>query len=95
MVMDLPTIHQLITVILQPTLTSVSGFIAGHICIPDGGGEDREASAEGASACLLRVALSVGLVGQRPPSLSHFFQDPTILLRLDQLSQTVALRSKF
>jgi hypothetical protein len=46
MVMDLLTIHQLITLILQPTRTSVSGFIAGHICGPAGGGEDREASAE-------------------------------------------------
>jgi hypothetical protein len=39
--MDLLTIHQLITVILQPTRTSVSRFIAGHICVPAGGGEDR------------------------------------------------------
>jgi hypothetical protein len=40
MFMDLPTIRQLITLI-QPTRTSVSGFIAGHICVPAGGGEDR------------------------------------------------------
>ena len=38
--MDRPTIRQLITLI-QPTRTSVSGFIAGHICVPAGGGEDR------------------------------------------------------
>jgi hypothetical protein len=43
---DLPTTHQLITLI-PPTRTSVSGFIAGHICVPAGGGENREASAEG------------------------------------------------
>jgi hypothetical protein len=44
--MDPPTIHQLPTLILQPTRTSAcpftpyTGFIAGHICVPDGGGED-------------------------------------------------------
>ena len=58
MVMDLLTIHQLITLILQPihqliTLTpqptraSVSRFIAGHICVLAGGGEDGVASTEG------------------------------------------------
>ena len=46
MFMDLPTIRQLITLI-QPTRTSVSGFIAGHICVPAGGGEDGVASSEG------------------------------------------------
>jgi hypothetical protein len=45
MVMDLPTIHQLITVILQPTRSSVSKFIVGHICVLAGGGEDGVASA--------------------------------------------------
>jgi hypothetical protein len=46
MLMDLPTIHQLTTLILQPTPTSVcpftlhAGFIAGHICVPAGGGKD-------------------------------------------------------
>src|SRR5262245_39136720 len=46
MLMDLPTIHQLTTLILQPTSTSAcpftlySGFIAGHICVPAGGGKD-------------------------------------------------------
>ena len=44
--MDLPTTHQLTTLILQPTRASAcpftlySGFIAGHICVPAGGGED-------------------------------------------------------
>ena len=46
MFMDLPTTHQLITLI-QPTRTSVSGFIAGHICVPAGGGEDGVTSTEG------------------------------------------------
>jgi hypothetical protein len=45
-VMDLPTIHQLITVILQPTRTNVSRCIADHICVPAGGGDDREASTQ-------------------------------------------------
>ena len=40
------TTHQLITLI-QPTRTNVRGFIAGHICVPAGGGEDREASIGG------------------------------------------------
>src|SRR6516165_2127924 len=46
MLMDLPTIHQLTTLTLQPTRTSAcpftlhTGFIAGHICVPAGGGED-------------------------------------------------------
>jgi hypothetical protein len=46
MLMDLPTIRQLTTLILQPTRASAcrftlySGFIAGHICVPAGGGED-------------------------------------------------------
>ena len=39
MFMDLPTTHQLITPI-QPTRTSVSRFIVGHICVLAGGGED-------------------------------------------------------
>ena len=43
----LQPIHQLITLILQPTRTSVSRFIAGHICVLAGGGEDGVASAEG------------------------------------------------
>ena len=47
MVMDLPTIHQLITVILQPIRSSVSRCIVGHICVLAGGGEDGVASAEG------------------------------------------------
>ena len=45
MFMDLPTTHQL--TLIQPTRTSVSGFIAGHICVPAGGGEDREPSIGG------------------------------------------------
>src|SRR5262249_57963296 len=46
MVMDLPTIHQLTILILRPIPTSVcpltlhTGFIAGHIYVPAGGGED-------------------------------------------------------
>src|SRR5947208_5251925 len=46
MLMDPPTIHQLTTLILQPTATSMcpftlhTGFIAGHICVPAGGGKD-------------------------------------------------------
>src|SRR6266700_6477717 len=46
MLMDPPTIHQLTTLILQPTATTVcpftlhTGFIAGHICVPAGGGKD-------------------------------------------------------
>src|SRR5215467_7339787 len=46
MLMDLPTTHQLTTLILQPTRASArpftlySVFIAGHICVPAGGGED-------------------------------------------------------
>src|SRR5262249_39541811 len=46
MLMDLPTIRQLTTFILQPTRASAcpftlhTGFIAGHICAPAGGGED-------------------------------------------------------
>src|SRR5215831_18934508 len=42
---DRPIIHQLTTLILQPTRTSAcpftprTGFIAGHICVPGGGGE--------------------------------------------------------
>ena len=47
MVMDLLTIHQLITVILQPTRSSVSRCIVGHICVLAGGGEDGVASTEG------------------------------------------------
>ena len=58
MVMDLLTIHQLITLILQPihqliTLTpqptraSVSRCIVGHICVLAGGGEDGVTSTEG------------------------------------------------
>src|SRR5262249_43866980 len=45
MLMDLPTTHQLTTLTLQPTRASAcpftlySGFIAGHICVPAGGGE--------------------------------------------------------
>src|SRR5215471_3092628 len=45
MLMDLPTIHQLTTLILEPTRTNAcpftlhTGFIAGHICVPAGGGE--------------------------------------------------------
>jgi len=46
MVMDLPTIHQLITVILQPTRSSVSRFIVGHICVLAGGGERRSGEYE-------------------------------------------------
>jgi len=46
MVMDLPTIHQLITVILQPTRSNVSRCIVGHICVLAGGGEDGVASSE-------------------------------------------------
>jgi hypothetical protein len=46
MFMDLPTTRQLITLI-QPTRINVRGFIAGHICVSAGGGEDREASIEG------------------------------------------------
>jgi len=46
MVMDLLTIHQLITVILQPTRSSVSRYIVGHICVLAGGGEDGVASAQ-------------------------------------------------
>ena len=46
MVMDLPTIHQLITVILQRTRSSASRFIVGHICVLAGGGEDGVASAK-------------------------------------------------
>jgi hypothetical protein len=38
--MDLPFIHQLITVILEPTRSSVSRCIVGHICVLAGGGED-------------------------------------------------------
>jgi hypothetical protein len=48
MFMDLPTTHELITLI-QPTRSSVSGFIAGHICVPAGGGEDTEVSVRGDS----------------------------------------------
>ena len=47
MVMDLLTIHQLITVILQPTRSSVSRYIVGHICVLAGGGEDGVASTKG------------------------------------------------
>jgi hypothetical protein len=75
MVMDLLTIHQLITLILQPitlilqpTRTSVSGFIAGHICVPVGGGDDREASTEGddrAQVIAGGIKEVVGEVGMR------------------------------
>jgi hypothetical protein len=44
---------------------------------------------------LRKVLLSIGLSGYLLPSLSHFFQDHTFLLRLGQFSQTVALHSKF
>jgi len=47
MFMDLPTTHQLITVILQPTRSSVSRCIVGHICVLAGGGEDGVTSTEG------------------------------------------------
>ena len=43
----LQPIHQLITLTPQPTRASVSRFIAGHICVLAGGGEDGVASAEG------------------------------------------------
>ena len=70
MVMDLPTIHQLITVILQPTRSSVSKFIVGHICVLAGGGEDavepaREAAIRGANctgaqrSCYLLMQIAV------------------------------------
>src|SRR5215472_8336239 len=56
MLMDLPTILQLTTLILQPTrasafpFTPYSGFIAGHICAPAGGGEDGVVPSCGASS---------------------------------------------
>jgi hypothetical protein len=59
---DLPTTHQLITLI-QPTRTSVSGFIAGHICVPAGGGEDREASTEGDGWATVIAGRSEEVVG--------------------------------
>jgi len=58
--MDLPTIHQLTTLTLQPTRTTAcpftlyAGFIAGHICVPAGGGEHS------------LVTLSAGAFGELP-----------------------------
>ena len=58
-----PTIHQLPTLTLQPTRASAcpftlyTGFIAGHICVPAGGGED--------SLVTLSPALSVASRGAR------------------------------
>jgi hypothetical protein len=51
----------------------------------------------GWSRVLLPVGLSslVGLSSYLLPSLSHFFQDHSILFRLGLLSQTVALYSEF
>ena len=71
MVMDLLTIHhpitlilQPITLILQPTRTSVSGFIAGHICVLAGGGEDGVASAEGDDRTAIVSGGSEEVVGE-------------------------------
>jgi len=78
MVMDLLTIHQLITLILQPihqlitltpqpTRTSVSRFIAGHICVLAGGGEDGVASAEGDDRTPVVAGGSDKILGRRCP----------------------------
>jgi hypothetical protein len=64
MVMDLPTIHQLITVILQPTRSSVSKFIVGHICVLAGGGEDGVASAAGDGGATAIAGGSEEVVGE-------------------------------
>src|SRR5262245_6271562 len=46
------------------------------------------------NSSLCRVLPFVGLSGYLLPSLSHFFQHHSILFRLGQLGQTVALHGK-
>src|SRR5262249_49738643 len=86
MVMDLPTIHQLITVILPPTRFSVSRCIVGHICVLAGGGEDGVASWWG----LAITRGSETAVGVRPQT---WLPDFTLFSRFGSPSGTCYIAS--